>query len=321
MKISKFSYENKVSYGLVEETGVKPITNCSTIGELYEAITNGTLETADRVNLDDAILLPPTDETASLYCAGLNYRDHADEVNMPVPAEPVFFCKARSCLNAPDGDIIVPEGVKLLDHEIELAIVIGKKIGAGTVITENTLPDYALGITIMNDISDREVQLTAGQWFLGKSYRGFAPLGPYIEVLTGEVAGRLDSLELELQVYDPAGQPYPDKNQLGSTKNMVFYPADLVRHLQAKLDLYPGDVIATGTPAGVALGRPSRLKLRLAEIFGFSQKKRLDFFIKNEVESNRRYLSPGDTVTARIFSKDGSVDCGMQRNRVIKSDT
>ncbi len=319
MRITRFRYENKEVYGLVDNNGVTPVTNRRTVGELFEAIKTGTLETGDRVNLEDAILLPPTDETASLYCAGLNYRDHAEEVRMPAPAEPIFFCKAGSSLNSPDGDILYPDKVSLLDHEIELAIVIGKKIEADTVISEKTLHEHVLGITIFNDISARDLQLTAGQWFLGKSYRGFAPLGPFIEVLTDKVTSRMGSLVLELQVYDPRGKPYPDKKQEGTTENMIFTPAALIRHLQERIDLYPGDVIATGTPAGVALGRPSRLKLRLAEIFGIPQKKRLEHFIGSEVQSNRRYLAQGDTVTARIFSRDGTVDCGMQRNRVIKS--
>ncbi len=318
MKLIKFQQEASVypTYGIVEGDSVLPIENRHTVSELFTTIREERFTTAAGIVVDEIKPLPPTDENVHLFCAGLNYRDHAEEVRLPIPESPIFFTKAPGALCGSHDDIVYPVSVSLLDYEIELSVIIGKRISHNDTITGMNLPEYVLGITIMNDISARDIQLLSGQWFLGKTYRTFAPLGPFVQVLDDEICERLSNLTLELQVFGPDGTPYEKKRQRGTTKNMVFALPELINCLTEKFDLRPGDVIATGTPGGVALTQPSRLKMRLAEILGIPQRKRIELFLEGERKNNNNYLIRGDTISARIFSDDGIVDLGEQRNRV-----
>lgn len=318
MKLIKFQQEASVypSYGIVDGDRVLPIENLYSVSELFTAIREERFATAEGRALSEITPLPPTDENVHIFCAGLNYRDHAEEVRLPIPESPIFFTKAPGALCGSYDDIVYPASVSLLDYEIELSIIIGKRIRQNDTITSTNLPEYVLGITIMNDISARDIQLLSGQWFLGKTYRTFAPLGPFVQVLDDETLARLNTLTLELQVFGPDGTPYEKKRQRGNTKNLVFDLPELINCLNEKFDLRPGDVIATGTPSGVAVTQPSRLKMRLAEILGIPQRKRIELFLRGERKNNNNYLIRNDTISARIFSDDGIVDLGEQRNTV-----
>ena len=261
--------------------------------------------------------LPPTSGRVQVYCAGLNYRDHAREVRMPLPKNPIFFTKPHGSLCGAFDDIVYPAGVTLLDYEVELAAVVGRRIGADDEVRGDNLHRYLLGITICNDVSARDVQLSAGQWFLGKSYRTFAPLGPVVQTIDGAVYERLYGLDLELTVTDSRGENPFGRGQRGSSGDMVFRIHELIGALQKRTDLLPGDVIATGTPAGVALRSPGRLKSRMAEILGIAPGKRIAMFLDGERAGNRRYLRPGDRLKLGIRSPDGTVDLGEQKNTVV----
>ncbi len=205
---------------------------------------------------------PRADDRAHVYCAGLNYRDHAEEVRMPIPASPVFFTKAGALAGAHD-DIVYPEGVTLLDYEVELALVVGAPVTRHSVVTADNLPSYILGIAIMNDVSARDVQLVAGQWFLGRASALSRRWDRRADPRRAGPLARLDALELELSAYNALGAPYDYKRQRGTTADMIFRPHELIRRLGEQFDLLPGDIIATGTPRGVAwAGRRASARAR-----------------------------------------------------------
>lgn len=315
MRLIRFTAKGNTRplWGVERDGKAFPIPGCATAASAFRYARSNKRPAGRGLSLEACALLPPADDRAHVYCAGLNYRDHAEEVRMPIPASPVFFTKAGALAGAHD-DIVYPEGVRLLDYEVELALVVGAPVTRHSVVTADNLPSYILGIAIMNDVSARDVQLASGQWFLGKSFRGFAPLGPVVQTLDDGVLERLDALELELSAYNALGAPYDYKRQSGTTADMIFRPHELVRRLKEQFDLLPGDVIATGTPRGVALGRPSRFRARLAEILGMPQGERVARFLEGERRHNPKYLVRGDRVEARIRSADGAVDLGVQRN-------
>ncbi|MEP6731042.1 MAG: fumarylacetoacetate hydrolase family protein [bacterium] len=197
---------------------------------------------------DDERLGPPLCRPSKIVCVGLNYRDHAKESGMAVSAEPVIFMKATSAIIGPNDDVIIPRDSQKTDWEVELAIVIGKR--ASYVEEENAL-EHVAGYVLHNDYSEREFQLErAGQWVKGKSCDTFAPLGPFIA--TRDEIANVHDLALWLTVNG-------ENKQQGSTSNLVFGVPVLVSYISQFMTLLPGDVISTGTPAGVAGGhRPIR---------------------------------------------------------------
>jgi len=183
-----------------------------------------------------------------IVCVGLNYVDHAKEANMQIPSEPVLFMKATSSINGPNDEVVLPKGAQKGDWEVELGIVIGTK--AQYVSVHDALKHVA-GYCIVNDVSERNFQLErGGNWSKGKSADTFCPMGPWL-VTADEVADP-QALELFCEV---SGQ----RMQNGSTKNMIFTCAHIVSYISHFMTLFPGDVIPTGTPAGVGHGmKPPR---------------------------------------------------------------
>jgi len=188
-------------------------------------------------------------------CIGLNYADHAAESGMTVPPEPVVFLKANSCICGPDDPILMPRGSDKLDWEIELAIVIGAK---GKHIPLEQAMSHVAGYALANDVSERSFQLErSGQWTKGKSCDTFGPIGPWLAT-RDEVPDPQD-LPMWLTVN---GQTM----QQGSTRTMVYGVAFLVSYLSQFFTLHPGDVIATGTPPGVGMGRKPPYYLRAGDV-------------------------------------------------------
>jgi len=184
-------------------------------------------------------------------CIGLNYSDHAAESGLPVPDEPVLFCKATSAICGPDDDVVMPRGSTKTDWEVELGLVIGKP---AKYVSEAEALDHVAGFCVVNDVSEREFQIEGtGQWTKGKSCDTFGPIGPWL-VTTDEV-GDPQNLGIWLEVN---GHRYQD----GNTSTMVFTAAFIVSYLSRFFTLHPGDVISTGTPPGVGLGQnpPTYLK-------------------------------------------------------------
>ncbi|MFI7604631.1 fumarylacetoacetate hydrolase family protein [Micromonospora sp. NPDC049366] len=203
--------------------------------------------------VDDLPVLDRTDlrvgpplRPGKVVCIGLNYRDHAAETGAPLPAEPVVFLKAPDTVVGPDDTVLVPRGSTKTDWEVELAVVIGRPARYLTS-AEEALACVA-GYAVANDVSEREFQLErGGQWDKGKSCETFNPLGPWL--VTADEIPDPQNLGLRLWVNG-------ELRQDGSTKDMVFPVAEIIRYLSWFMVLHPGDVINTGTPAGVALGQP-----------------------------------------------------------------
>jgi 2-keto-4-pentenoate hydratase/2-oxohepta-3-ene-1,7-dioic acid hydratase in catechol pathway len=178
-----------------------------------------------------------------IICVGLNYRDHAAEANMKLPDEPILFLKATSAIVGPDDDVEIPRGSEKTDWEVELGIVIGKR---GKYITRERALEHVAGYCVVNDVSERSYQLErGGQWDKGKGCDTFAPIGPWL--VTAEEIGDPQNLDLWLEVDN-------QRVQNGNTRDMVFGVTHLIAYISQFMSLRSGDVIATGTPAGVGMG-------------------------------------------------------------------
>ena len=191
----------------------------------------------------DTRLGSPVARPSKIVCIGLNYSDHATESKMQLPPEPVIFFKATTAIVGPNDNLIIPKNSRKTDWEVELAVVIGKK---ASYVDEVSALNYVAGYLLHNDYSEREFQLErSGQWVKGKSCDTFAPLGPYLA--TQDEVLDVNDLRLWLTVN---GTMMQDSN----TKNLVFKIPYLVSYLSQFMTLLPGDIISTGTPAGVGLG-------------------------------------------------------------------
>lgn len=197
----------------------------------------------------------PVAQVGKMICVGLNYADHAAESGAKVPEQPVLFMKATSAIIGPNDDVIIPRGSVKTDWEVELGIVIGDV--ARDVSVDDAL-EHVAGYTVVNDLSEREFQLEhGGQWVKGKSCDTFGPIGPWL-VTTDEVADP-QNLALWLEVN---GHRY----QNATTRTMVFGVAHLVSYISRYMTLMPGDVISSGTPAGVGLGLNPPTYLRAGDV-------------------------------------------------------
>jgi 2,4-didehydro-3-deoxy-L-rhamnonate hydrolase len=202
-----------------------------------------------------ARLGPPIARPSKIVCIGLNFRDHAAESKMEIPKEPVIFFKSTTSLVGPNDSLIMPRGATKVDWEVELALVMSRK--ALYVSREDAL-NFVAGYVLHNDYSERNFQLErGGQWVKGKSADTFAPLGPFL-AMPDEIpdVGRLDMwLKVNGEI-----------RQKGTTANMIFDVAELVSYVSQFMTLLPGDVISTGTPAGVALGMKPPQYLKIGDI-------------------------------------------------------
>ena len=229
--------------------------NIRNLSNFFKDLTpeNLNFENLDKIKNFDINSLPLLDQNqrigscvfkpANFFAIGLNYKAHAAETNSNTPKEPIVFNKSPNCIVGPNDDIVIPKFSKSLDHEVEIAIVIGKK---AKYIKEEEAQDYIIGYCICNDISEREWQKDrGGQWVKGKSGDTFGPLGPYL-VTKDEIS---DPFNLNLTL-DLNGK----RRQTGNTSLMIFNFNFLISHISQFITLMPGDVITTGTPAGVGMG-------------------------------------------------------------------
>ncbi|GAB2982577.1 fumarylacetoacetate hydrolase family protein [Mucilaginibacter puniceus] len=186
----------------------------------------------------------PLTRPSKIICVGLNYKDHAHETGATIPTEPILFFKATSAIVGPNDDLIIPKNAKKADWEVELAIVIGKK---ASYVSEDDALSHIAGYVLHNDYSEREFQLERnGQWVKGKSCDTFAPIGPFIA--TPDEIADVHNLRLWLTLN---GKTMQD----GNTSNLIFNVPYMVSYISQFMTLLPGDVITTGTPAGVGLGQ------------------------------------------------------------------
>jgi len=197
----------------------------------------------------------PLARPSKIVCIGLNYVDHAKETNATPPAEPVIFLKSTTAITGPNDDIIIPKNSKKTDWEVELAVVIGKK---ASYVSEADAMDYVAGYVLHNDVSEREFQLErAGTWDKGKGCDTFAPIGPFFA--TKDEIPDPHNLHLWLKVNGKIMQD-------GNTANFIFDIPHLVSYTSQFMTLLPGDIISTGTPAGVALGMKPPVYLKAGDV-------------------------------------------------------
>ena len=193
-------------------------------------------------------------DIGKFMCIGLNYTDHAAESGMPVPEEPILFAKFNSAISGPNDDVIMPRGSTKLDWEVEFGIVIGSKT---KYISESQALEHIAGYCVINDVSERAYQLDGtGQWVKGKACDSFGPIGPWL--VTKDEISDPQNLRLWLEVN---GTRYQD----GNTSTMIFSAAHIVSYLSNLFTLYPGDVIATGTPPGVGSGMKPPVFLQVGD--------------------------------------------------------
>ncbi len=211
---------------------------------------------AELKEVDTAVRLGcPVANPSKIVCIGLNYSDHAAETNAQIPAEPIIFMKATTSITGPNDDVMLPRDSVKSDWEVELAIVIGRR---ASYVEEDEAMEYVAGYCLHNDVSEREFQLErGGTWDKGKGCDTFAPLGPWL--VTKDEIEDVHNLRLWLKLN---GETMQD----GSTQNLIFNVPYLVSYVSRFMTLLPGDIISTGTPAGVGLGMNPQVYLKAGDV-------------------------------------------------------
>jgi 2-keto-4-pentenoate hydratase/2-oxohepta-3-ene-1,7-dioic acid hydratase in catechol pathway len=262
--------------------------------------------------LEAVQLLAPVTQNQQFVCQGVNYRSHVLESGLRVEDFPfnTLFTKASSCITAADAPVVRPPHVRLLDYEIELGLVLRHDLPPGTVVQPEDLGRWLAGVTIVNDLSARDVQLPQGQFYKGKSYRGFGPVGPGLVLLSADEWKRWPDLHMRLSVN---GQ----LRQQAYCAEMIHGPAATLSELSGLQDLRAGDLVATGTPAGCAARAPGKAVMFAMRHF-MSDATKWRLFVRKGA-ANPAYLQPGDRIQASIRTDDGAIDLGEQAT-VITTD-
>ena len=239
--------------GIVDLRAIFP--DIPDVGEAFFA--EGWLEKAGSVNVAaqkmDVRLGPPVARPSKIICLGKNYPEHAREGGFDMPAAPLLFCKTPNALNGPFDPVLLPRSSDQIDWEVELAVVIGK---AGKRIAASRALDHVAGYTVMNDVSGRRAQFSHSQWFRGKSFDTFAPLGPML--VTPDEIGDAQNLRLTARVNGQLMQE-------GNTREMLFKIETIIADVSEDITLTPGDIISTGTPAGVGIFRDPPVVLKAGD--------------------------------------------------------
>ena len=261
MKFLRVGIKGKEKPAILDKNGkirdlssqIKDLTPDTLNFETILKIKNIDLEKLPELSKTDRIG-PCVKKPGKFVAIGLNYSDHAAETGAKVPTEPIVFMKATSCICGPDDDIELEPSSKKLDWEVELGIVIGKETKN---ISEEEAANHIIGYCLVNDLSEREWQIEKlGQWIKGKSHDTFGPIGPYL--VTPEEISDINNLNLTLDVN---GQ----RMQTGNTNKMIFNVYYIVSYLSKFMSLQPGDIITTGTPPGVGMGRKPQVFLKAGD--------------------------------------------------------
>ncbi|MFS0888967.1 fumarylacetoacetate hydrolase family protein [Peribacillus frigoritolerans] len=277
MKIATFSVQSEQHIGLVQDDQIISLT--ALCPEEFPACMKKFIERGSelrsraeqlieqRVNndaifkLSEVKILPPIAKPDKIICVGLNYFDHCKETGMEPPASPVIFSKYSNAITGHNDPIEIPINSTEVDFEAELAFVIGKEAKR---VSEEEADDYVFGYTIMNDISARDLQFQDGQWSRGKTADTFAPFGPVI--VTKDEVGDPHNLAISLELN---GEIMQDSN----TSNLIFTVPKIISFLSQSMTLMPGDLIATGTPPGVGMGRNPKIWLKNGDRMNVSIEK------------------------------------------------
>lgn len=257
MKIVTFSLEdNRPRPGILLENEVVDLSELgfSGVAEVIGSQEFPDAESGTRMPLDQVRLMAPILGPPRIFCIGLNYRDHAAESNMQIPAVPTVFVKLTSSIVGPGARIVLPKNSSQPDYEAELAVVIGR---GGCRIHADDWKEHVFGYTILNDVSARDVQLATSQWTLGKSFPTFCPMGPAI--VTADEIPDPHALDIRLDIDG-------EELQHSNTRELIFRVPQLIEYISSIAALEPGDIISTGTPAGVGLGRKPQRWLKPGEM-------------------------------------------------------
>ncbi|EIM28850.1 fumarylacetoacetate hydrolase family protein [Microvirga lotononidis] len=262
MKLVRFGDAGQEKPGLIDSSG-----QIRDLSGIMSDIDGSSLssESLERIRKTDSATLPVAPsgqrlgacvgQVRNFIAIGLNYADHAAETGAPIPAEPIVFNKAPSCIVGPNDDVIIPRGSQKTDWEVELAIVIGQR---ASYVGANEALDYVAGYCICNDVSEREYQLErGGTWTKGKGCPTFGPLGPWL--VTKDEVPDPQNLTMWLDVNG-------ERMQNGSTRTMIFNVAQIVSYVSHFMILEPGDVITTGTPPGVGMGMKPQRYLKAGDV-------------------------------------------------------
>ncbi len=262
MKLLRYGPKGEEKPGLLDETGhirdlsnqVNEIDGSILAPERLAALAKMDVDSLPQVE-GSPRLGPPVSGIGKIVAIGLNYSEHAKESGMELPSEPVMFSKAVTALNGPNDPVIMPRGSEKTDWEVELAVVMGRK---AQYVEEADALGYVAGYAVMNDVSERALQLEhGGQWVKGKSFDTSAPLGPWL--VTSDEIPDPQKLNLWLEVNG-------ERRQTGNTSTMIFNVAHLVSYISSVMTLLPGDVITTGTPPGVGLGYNPPIFLKAGDV-------------------------------------------------------
>ena len=307
-----FRHQSRSQWGVVADGAITPIPgDFATTADFIEANPVERLYVLDGPTIPESEVqwLSPVTANQQFICQGANYRQHMIESGMDPDAKSfnMIFTKAASCIVPADSPVQKPKEVRFLDYEIELGLVLKRDLTTRTAIREQDLHEYVAGAVIVNDYSARDIQIPQMQFYKGKSYRTFGPVGPYLCLFERDDFPKLRDLELTLTVNGIV-------RQNDSTANLVYGPAETLTELSNVHDLRTGDLIATGTPAGCALSVPSPGKQRVAALLPEARKWRIFMGVQAK---RSQYLRPGDVVESRIASRDGTIALGVQRNVVV----
>lgn len=285
-------------------------TAATTTGDLLqdrEAIERASHST-ETVPVDSLTLISPVTRPCRVVAQMTNFASHVKDAGMDPASIPLtFFRKSSASISGPFDDIVKPEHVKLLDYEVEIGLVIGRDIPVGAQIAESQLSDYIAGLVVTNDVSARDIQLPQTQFYEGKSYPTFTPVGPALVLLDADELKRFSDLRLRLRVNGEIRQDMV----VGS--DMIYPPVQALQSLARFQDLTSGDLVMTGTPAGTALSAPPKPIEVIGSLLPPAVKWKV--FFKRQAK-NTKYLKHGDVVELSVATDDGAIDLGVQRTTV-----
>lgn len=284
-------------------------TTARTTGELLadRAAIATAVDATETVPVDGLALLSPITAPCRVVAQMTNFVSHVVDAGMDPKTVPLtFFRKTSGSISGPFDEVVKPGHVTLLDYEIEIGLVIGRDMPVGTTINSATLADHVVGLVITNDVSARDVQLSKTQYFEGKSYPTFTPVGPRLVLLNADELRRFTDLRLQTWVNGEIRQNM-------TVADMIYPPVQTLQALSRFQHLSAGDLVLTGTPVGTALSAPPKPIQMIGELLPPQLKWKL--FFKRQAQ-NPKYLSDGDVVELAIATDDGAVDLGRQRTVV-----
>lgn len=282
-------------------------TTAATARELLadRAAIDLAVSATDVVDVERLELVSPVSAPCRVVAQMTNFASHVKDAGLKPESIPLtFFRKASGSISGPHDDIVRPAHVRLLDYEVEIGVVLGQQLSVGAEVTEGNWTSYVAGLVVTNDVSARDVQLPKTQFYEGKSYPTFTPVGPSLVLLSGDELKRFGDLRLRLWVNGELRQ-----NALVDG-DMIYPPWQALQALSRFQRLDPGDLLLTGTPVGTALSAPPKPVEMIGALLPAATKWKL--FFKAQAK-NAKYLQDGDVVELAVATDDGAIDLGRQR--------